>query len=327
LIGAYDGISHAFENTGDSSSPVWTAKPAWNAPDVGRTASPALSDMDGDGDEDLLIGDLNGIFYAFENTGDSSSPVWTAKPAWKAPNVNMYASPALSDLDGDGDEDLLIGDIYGTSYAFENTGLIVDTTAPSITAPTAVSAEATGTLTEVTIGTATATDLVDPTPTITNDAPASYTVGITIVTWTATDDAGNSAKATQTVTVVDTTAPSITAPAAVSAEATGTLTEVTIGTATATDLVDPTPTITNDAPASYTVGVTIVTWTATDDAGNSATATQTVSINYHFIGFLQPIDNIPTINTVKAGSAIPVKFGLGGNQDLLSLHLAIQYQN
>jgi CSLREA domain-containing protein len=38
--------------------------------------------------------------------------------------------------------------------------------------------------------------------------------------------------------------------------------------------------------------------------------------SYVFTGFFQPVDNQPTLNTVKAGSSIPVKFGLGGNQGL-----------
>src|SRR5205085_5516864 len=33
-------------------------------------------------------------------------------------------------------------------------------------------------------------------------------------------------------------------------------------------------------------------------------------------GFFQPVDNMPTVNTTKAGSAIPVNFSLGGNQGL-----------
>jgi hypothetical protein len=37
---------------------------------------------------------------------------------------------------------------------------------------------------------------------------------------------------------------------------------------------------------------------------------------YTFSGFFQPVDNPPTLNVAKAGSAIPVKFSLGGDQGL-----------
>jgi hypothetical protein len=37
---------------------------------------------------------------------------------------------------------------------------------------------------------------------------------------------------------------------------------------------------------------------------------------YEFAGFYQPVDNLPALNSVKAGSAVPIKFGLGGNYGL-----------
>lgn len=37
---------------------------------------------------------------------------------------------------------------------------------------------------------------------------------------------------------------------------------------------------------------------------------------YAWTGFFPPVDNPPMVNTVKAGSAVPVKFGLGGDQGL-----------
>ena len=37
---------------------------------------------------------------------------------------------------------------------------------------------------------------------------------------------------------------------------------------------------------------------------------------FNFSGFFQPVDNLPTLNTVKAGQGVPVKFGLGGDQGL-----------
>ena len=81
-----------------------------------------------------------------------------------------------------------------------------DTTAPTLTAPADVTAESPdGRPVAVALGTAVAADDVDPSPEITNDAPALFPVGNTTVTWAATDDAGNRATAQQTVVVVDRT--------------------------------------------------------------------------------------------------------------------------
>jgi len=54
-----------------------------------------------------------------------------------------------------------------------------------------------------------------------------------------------------------------------------------------------------------------------DNAGNEAdNVTVTFNVVYNWSGFLRPVDNAPTVNTVKAGSAIPVKFGLAGDHGL-----------
>jgi hypothetical protein len=45
-------------------------------------------------------------------------------------------------------------------------------------------------------------------------------------------------------------------------------------------------------------------------------ASDVVTAMHPFTGFFQPVDNQPTVNTVKAGSAIPVKFSLGANLGL-----------
>jgi hypothetical protein len=41
-----------------------------------------------------------------------------------------------------------------------------------------------------------------------------------------------------------------------------------------------------------------------------------VTTTFDFTGFFRPVDNPPTVNSVKAGQAIPVKFSLNGNQGL-----------
>ena len=61
----------------------------------------------------------------------------------------------------------------------------------------------------VSIGVATAIDNCDPSPTVTNDAPGTFFLGTTEVTWTAEDATGNTSTATQNVTVEDNTPPEI----------------------------------------------------------------------------------------------------------------------
>ena len=112
--------------------------------------------------------------------------------------------------------------------------------------------------------------------TIAGDAAGNYTV---VRTFTATDDAGNSTSATQTITVEDTTAPEFTSiPADYTAECSD---DLILDDATASDncgevtIEVSSETIAGDAAGNYTV---VRTFTATDDAGNSTSATQTITV-------------------------------------------------
>ena len=59
-----------------------------------------------------------------------------------------------------------------------------------------------------------------------------------------------------------------------------------------------------------------MTVNVTDKFGGTGSNTSTHTVIFNWTGFFQPVDNLPTLNVVKAGSAIPVKFGLGGNKGL-----------
>jgi len=143
-----------------------------------------------------------------------------------------------------------------------------------LTVPADVIAEANAVNSTVAIGNATATDIFAVT--VTSDAPATYPLGTTVVTWTAVDANGNSSTGTQNVTVVDTTAPVLTVPADVTVEANGVMSTVNIGNASATDIFSVI--VTSDAPAAFALGTTVVTWTATDANGNATSGTQNVTV-------------------------------------------------
>jgi sugar lactone lactonase YvrE/4-hydroxy-3-methylbut-2-enyl diphosphate reductase IspH len=169
-------------------------------------------------------------------------------------------------------------DAAGNSASDTQTITVVDTTSPKVNAPEDVKAEATSLSNNVlSIGTATAKDIMGISA-ITNDAPDSFPFGETIVTWTATDTSGNSAFTTQKVIITDTTGPKLIAPDNVVIDATSVETTVSIGNALAIDIIDPNPVITNDAPSTFPLGETIVTWTATDQFGNSEITKQIINV-------------------------------------------------
>ena len=154
------------------------------------------------------------------------------------------------------------------------------------------------------MGAPTVSDDVDPSPVVTNDAPATYPLGDTNVTWTAEDASLNSATAVQVVSVVDTTDPVLTIPADVTEEATGAETAVVIGSATATDIVDANPVITNDAPATFPVGSTDVIWTAEDATENSASATQVVTVEDTTPPNIAALDDIVVVANGLSGIVV-----------------------
>ena len=84
--------------------------------------SPTFGDLDGDYDPDMLIGAVNGQIYYYENTGTIISPSYTYRGLLQNIDVGNHSTPALGDLDGDGDLDLIIGNEAGTVAYYEHTG-------------------------------------------------------------------------------------------------------------------------------------------------------------------------------------------------------------
>jgi hypothetical protein len=155
---------------------------------------------------------------------------------------------------------------------------IKDTTAPVVRAPQAIVKEATGISTPVTLEQATATDLVDGEMPATTQSASVFAVGEHDVSWLATDTAGNTGTALQRITIRDTTSPSVVAPPAINITAKTFPVSVSLGVATATDIVDGALTPTASESGPFNEGQYTVTWTVKDAVGNVGTATQSISI-------------------------------------------------
>jgi HYR domain-containing protein len=131
-----------------------------------------------------------------------------------------------------------------------------------------------------------ALDACDAQPAIAHDAPALFGLGTTGVTFTATDDAGNSASCLADVKVQDTRPPVVACPAPAAVECTSPagiaasdpqLAPFFAGFAV-TDVCDAAPSRSNDAPGVFPMGQTTVTFTAADDSTNAASCASTVSV-------------------------------------------------
>ncbi|MDB9961530.1 HYR domain-containing protein [Oceanihabitans sp.] len=122
------------------------------------------------------------------------------------------------------------------------------------------------------------------TPIVTNDAPATFAIGDTTVTWTATDAAGNTAMCEQIVTVTDNELPVINdTPANIIVDNNSGSCDAAV-TWTAATVSDncPNATISSDYQSGdiFPVGTTTVTYTASDANGNDAAAMSfTVTVN------------------------------------------------
>ena len=134
-------------------------------------------------------------------------------------------------------------------------------------------------------------------------SPMGFAKGTSTVTATASNGVNPDATCQFTVTVLDQTPPVITCPANINVNANqgvcyATLSNATIGTATATDNCDGTITISHSSyPAgnNFPVGTTNVKWTATDASGNTSTCVQTITVGD---------DQLPVIENISVDPAI-----------------------
>jgi hypothetical protein len=167
----------------------------------------------------------------------------------------------------------------------------------------------------VTVSTAGSDSISSPVSCTPNQSQTSDTTGQTF-NGSCTNDAGLTTNAAPLTIKRDATPPAL-APSVSpnpvilysSATASPNATDVTSGVASSSC----------GAVDTSSVGSHTVNCTATDNAGNTNSASASYSVIYAWSGFFQPIDNNGVFNVVNAGRTIPVKFSLGGDQGLAIL--------
>lgn len=122
LAGNSGGKLTYYRNNGNASSFNYQfVSNNYASVNVGNDASPSLGDLDGDNDLDLLVGNRLGQIAFYRNTGSVSSPAFTFVTSnYAGINAFQNSVPAVVDLNSDTDPDLILGNIKGGLYFYEN---------------------------------------------------------------------------------------------------------------------------------------------------------------------------------------------------------------
>jgi len=130
FVGLKDGSVKYYRNDGTADAPVFVEAAGDNpfdGVDFTNTIQPnfvttvSLGDLDGDGDVDALVGQSIGTVRYFANEDGVLTEREDLNPL-SGYDFGRAAAVDLSDIDGDGDADLLLSHSHGGTYYFENTG-------------------------------------------------------------------------------------------------------------------------------------------------------------------------------------------------------------
>ena len=127
-----ESVLSYYRNTGTTNSPAFTLIDDnyldLNLANYGLRSIPTFGDIDGDGDQDLLIGREDGTLVYFQNMSTGSGAVFASGQINYKDNlnqtitVNSYCFPQLFDLNNDGLLDLILGKKTGELVFYRNIG-------------------------------------------------------------------------------------------------------------------------------------------------------------------------------------------------------------
>ncbi len=124
------GALHRYLNRGSATAPALEHDGVLEAIGGGYHFVPAFGDLDGDGDLDAVVGTWEDALRWYRNDAETGVSLSLVDSAVVTLSRGRNAAPALGDLDGDGDLDLVVGESSGELNYWRNDG---DASAPAFT--------------------------------------------------------------------------------------------------------------------------------------------------------------------------------------------------